>query len=332
MKETMVLSFNRDLQIIAVNSKGMHKINSRAIILATGCREKTRWHAMIPGTRPAGIYTAGVVQAFINLYNIMPGKKVVILGSGDVGLIMARRLTLEGAEVVAVVEILPYASGLPRNVVQCLEDYNIPLFLNHTITYIGGKERLEYVIVSKVDENMIPIPSTERKIECDTLLLSLGLIPENELAKEAGIEIDELTGGAIVDQNFETTLPGVFACGNCLQVYDTVDMLSADAKIAGMRAVERIRKARKESKELKVIPGKGVRYVVPQKVSHPGIISLTLRVKKPMEGVTLHVIAGKEELLKKRLLWANPANMIKINVNIPEEAFSSHAVEVRIDE
>ena len=332
MKETMVLSFNRKLQIIAVNSKGMHKINSRAIILATGCREKTRWHAMIPGTRPAGIYTAGVVQAFINLYNIMPGKKVVILGSGDVGLIMARRLTLEGAEVVAVVEILPYASGLPRNVVQCLEDYNIPLFLNHTITYIGGKERLEYVIVSKVDENMIPIPSTERKIECDTLLLSLGLIPENELAKEAGIEIDELTGGAIVDQNFETILPGVFACGNCLQVYDTVDMLSADAKIAGMRAAERIRKARKESKELKVIPGKGVRYVIPQKVSYPGVISLTLRVKKPMEGVTLHVIAGKEELLKKRLLWANPANMIKINVNIPEEAFSSHAVEVRIDE
>ncbi len=197
MRETMVLEFNERKEIIAVNKKGLHKIKAGAIVLAMGCREKTRWNVMIPGSRPSGIYTAGVAQAFINLYNIMPGKNVLILGSGDVGLIMARRLKFEGANVLGVVEILPYASGLPRNVVQCLKDYDIPLFLNHTITNIEGKDRLEQVTIAQVDKNMVPLPETEKQIDCDTLLLSLGLIPENELSKNVGIKIDSVTGSLL---------------------------------------------------------------------------------------------------------------------------------------
>ena len=268
MKETMVLQFNKKLEITAVNKKGLHKIRAKSIVLAMGCREKTRWNVMIPGNRSSGIYTAGVAQAFINLYNIIPGKNVVILGSGDVGLIMARRLKFEGANVLGVVEILPYASGLPRNVVQCLDDYDIPLFLNYTVTCIDGKERLEQVTIAQVDDKMNIIPGTEKKIRCDTLLLSLGLVPENELASDVGIEIDTVTGGPIVNQYLETTLAGVFACGNCLQVYDTVDVLSADAKNAGKNAAKNLT-IQKEDKKIsaKIVPGKGVIYVVPQRLS-----------------------------------------------------------------
>lgn len=331
MNETMVLSFNKKLQIEAVNENGMYNINSKSIILATGCREKTRWHAMIPGTRPAGIYTAGVAQSLINLYNIMPGKKVLILGSGDVGLIMARRFTLEGAEVVGVVEILPYASGLPRNVVQCLEDYGIPLFLNHTVTLIEGKERIEAVRISKVDENMNVIPGSERRIECDTLLLSLGLIPENELARTAGIEMDELTGGAVVNQDFETSISGIFAVGNCLHVYDTVDTLSYDAKIAGKRCAEKILHCKEEKYEsVKILPGNGIRYVVPQKIDRAGKIILSLRVKKPGENLKLIVKAGDEEIFSKKMLWVNPANMVRIEFDFPEKLLSHEFIEVEL--
>jgi len=258
MNETMVLKFNKNLEIIAVNKKGLHKIKVESIVLAMGCREKTRWNIMIPGDRPSGIYTAGVAQAFINLYNIMVGKNVVILGSGDVGLIMARRLKFEGANVLGVVEILPYASGLPRNVVQCLDDYDIPLFLNHTVTYIKGKERLESVKIAQVDGNMNVIPETEKEINCDTLLLSLGLIPENELSKNVGIELDNVTGGPIVNQFFETSVQGVYACGNCLQVYDTVDTLSIGAKNAGKNAARKnieIEKKRSSQIRLKKVRG-----------------------------------------------------------------------------
>lgn len=339
MKETMVLSFDKKLQIIAVNKKGIHRIDAKAVVLATGCREKTRWNAMISGTRPSGIYTAGVAQTFINLYNIMPGKRVVILGSGNVGLIMARRLKLEGAEVLAVVEILPYASGLHRNVIQCLDDYETPLFLSHTVTSIEGRERLEGITIAQVDGNMAPIPGTEKQIECDTLLLSLGLIPENELSKMAGIEIDDLTGGPIVNQDLETSLPGIFACGNSLQVYDTVDMLSLDAHRAGINAAEfalnkKQNITQKEYKKInaQIIPGKGVRYVVPQRVDRHGKIPLTLRVKKPSGPSTLCVITRDRELLKKRLLWANPANMIRVDINVPAKMLSSQTLEVTLDD
>jgi len=329
MNETMVLQFDKNRKIIAINKKGLHEIKAKSIVLAMGCREKTRWNIMIPGDRPSGIYTAGVAQAFINLYNIMVGKKVIILGSGDVGLIMARRLKFEGAKVLGVVEILPYASGLPRNVVQCLDDYGTPLYLNHTITYIQGRERLESVTIAQVDEKMNVIPGTEREIECDTLLLSLGLIPENELSRNVGIEIDDVTGGPIIDQYFETSLPGVFACGNCLQVYDTVDVLAMDAKKAGKYAVKN---SIKQNKDINVKAGKGIRYVIPQKISEPGKIRFTSRVEKPCESPILRLVSGDKEILKKKLRWANPANMVEFDAVISAETIKSDtALEVLLD-
>jgi NADPH-dependent 2,4-dienoyl-CoA reductase/sulfur reductase-like enzyme len=329
MTETMVLRVEKNLEIIAVNKKDIYTIRAGAIVLATGCREKTRWHALIPGTRPSGIYTAGVAQALINLYNIMPGKNIVILGSGDVGLIMARRLTLEDANVLAVAELLPYASGLPRNIVQCLDDYGIPLFLNHTITSIGGNERVEHVTIQQVDDQRIPIPGTEKQISCDTLLLSLGLIPENELAKRVGIEIDDRTGGPVVNQWLETTLPGVFACGNSLQVYDTVDMLAVDAKRAGgyaaIRVVQTHNTAIRKTKPhgVNVIAGASVRSVVPQEVNEGGIVRFTLRVQRPSNVAVLRVLSGSRELMKKKLPWINPVNLISVDVPIPEDVITS---------
>lgn len=329
LRETMVLQFDKNRKIIAVNKKGLHEIKTKSIVLAMGCREKTRWNVMIPGDRPSGIYTAGVAQAFINLYNIMVGKNVIILGSGDVGLIIARRLKFEGVNVPGVVEILPYASGLPRNVVQCLDDYDIPLFLNHTVTYIKGRERLESVTIAQVDEKMNIIPRTEREIKCDTLLLSLGLVPENELSKNVGIEIDDVTGGPIIDQSFETSLSGVFACGNCLQVYDTVDVLAMDAKKAGESAAQN---TIKQNKNINVKVGKGIRYVVPQRINEPGKIHFTLRVEKPCESPTLRVIAGDKEFLKKKLPWVNPANMTRFDINISAETIKTNdELEVLLD-
>ncbi|UCF12532.1 MAG: FAD-dependent oxidoreductase [Thermoplasmatales archaeon] len=332
MNETMVLHFDKKREIIAVNKKGIHKIKAKTIVLAMGCREKTRWSAMIPGDRPSGIFTAGVAQSFINLYNIMPGKNVVILGSGDVGLIIARRLKFEGANVLGVIEILPYASGLPRNVVQCLDDYDIPLFLNHTVTSIEGRERLERIAIAQVNKNMNPISGTERQIKCDTLLLSLGLIPENELLKNADIKIDEITGGPVVDQNLETTLGGVFACGNCLQVYDTVDMLSIDAKRAGKNAAK-YNKSKKLKTSIKLIAGKGVRYVVPQKIDVAGTVHITLRSEKPQEKSILWIIENDKIILRKKLRFVNPANMVKLVIEIPPEVVKSgHKLEVIIDD
>ncbi len=334
MMETMVLEFNKNREIIAVNKDGIFKISAKSIILAMGCREKTRWNAMIPGDKPSGIFTAGVAQAFINLYNIMIGKNVVILGSGDVGLIMARRLKFEGANVLGVVEIFPYACGLPRNVVQCLDDYEIPLYLNHTVTYIKGRERLESVTIAKIDKKLNVISGSEKELKCDTLLLSLGLIPENELSKDVGIELDNFTGGPVVNQIFETSLPGVFACGNCLQVYDTVDALSVDAKIAGKNAAKFASgKKMQTSKGIFVKAGKGVRYVVPQKITKAGNITLKLRVTEPKETPTLRITTNNKELKKKKLPYANPANMIIFDVNISEEIIKSAMfLEVTIDD
>jgi len=331
MYETMVLHFDKNREILAVNKKGLHKIKAKSIVLAMGCREKTRWNIMIPGDRPSGIFTAGVAQAFINLYNNMVGRNVVILGSGDVGLIMARRLKFEGANVLGVVEILPYASGLPRNVVQCLDDYDIPLFLNHTISYIKGKERLESVKIAQVDEKLNIIPGSEKEIKCDTLLLSLGLIPENELSKGVGIDIDNVTGGPIVNQFFETSVPGVFACGNCLQVYDTVDALSLGAKNAGKHAVKNV--FDKEKKVSTVNAGKGIRYVIPQRITKPGKVSFSLRVGKPQEASMMRVIAGGKEIFKKKLTWVNPANMVEFSFDVTADIVNSEKkLEVTLDD
>lgn len=330
MNETMVLRFDKNRTITAVNKSGIQKIQAKSIILSMGCREKTRWNIMAPGDRPSGIYTAGVAQAFINLYNIMPGKNIVILGSGDVGLIMARRLRFEGANVKGVVEILPYASGLPRNVVQCLDDYDIPLFLNHTVTYINGRDRLESVTITQVDEKMNAIKGTEKKIKCDTLLLSLGLIPENELSKDIGIKMDEITGGAIIDQSFETSIPCVYACGNCLQVYDTVDVLAKGAKLAGIYAAG---KTHKKKPAIIVKPGKNIRYVVPQMINQIGTVHFTLRVIKPAQSVTLKILADGKEVYKKKHRWVNPANIVEFDLEITEKILKiSKTLEVILNE
>ncbi len=329
MIETMVLEINNRLQINAINKNGFHIINAKSIVLAMGCREKTRWNIMIPGDRPSGIYTAGVAQSLINLYNIIPGKNVIILGSGDVGLIMARRLKFEGANVLGVIEILPYPSGLPRNIVQCLDDYNIPLYLNHTVTYIKGRNRLESVTIAQVDENFNIIKGSEKKIKCDTLLLSLGLIPENELSKNIGIKLDNITGGPIVDQFFETNQKGVYACGNCLQVYDTVDVLVVGSKHAGKNAAK---KPIKKNYYVSVKSGKGIRYIVPQIITNPGKIKFGMRVVKPDISVSLKIKSGKNEVYKKHLKYVNPVNMIEFDFDISEDLLkSTNKLEVFLD-
>ena len=262
-----VLSVSKDKRVTAVSREnGLQIFEAKSIVLAMGCRERPRGALAIPGTRCAGIYSAGTAQKFVNLEGYMPGRRVVILGSGDIGLIMARRMTLQGAKVLACVELMPYSSGLNRNIVQCLQDYNIPLYLSHTVIDIHGKERLTGVTVAKVDENRRPIPGTEMEFECDTLLLSVGLIPENELSAGAGVDLSPVTSGAVVSDTLETSVPGVFACGNVLHVHDLVDHVSNESFRAGEMAARYAKGERRTGKEIPVKDGKGVRGVVPQKL------------------------------------------------------------------
>lgn len=266
--DTMVLDLNAEThEIHAVSGKyGYCLIKAKAIVLAMGCRERTRGAIGIPGTRPAGVFTAGTAQRYVNMEGYMVGKKVLILGSGDIGLIMARRMTLEGAKVLACVEVMPYSGGLNRNIVQCLHDYNIPLYLSHTIIDIQGKDRVEKAIVAKVDENRRPIPGTEMEFDCDTILLSVGLIPENELTRGAGITIDRRTNGAIVFENMETQAPGIFACGNVVHVHDLVDYVTAESSSAGAAAAEYACGKRRGGRIIEVLNGDGVTYTVPQRI------------------------------------------------------------------
>lgn len=246
---------------------GYQVLETAAVVLAMGCRERTRGAIAIPGERPSGIFTAGTAQRYLNMEGYMVGRRVVILGSGDIGLIMARRMSLEGAKVLACVELMPYSSGLTRNIVQCLQDYGIPLYLSHTVTGIRGHDRLEQVTVSRVDEQRMPIPGTEMVFECDTLLLSVGLIPENELTRQAGICMDTRTGGAVVYENMETSVPGIFACGNVVHVHDLVDYVSAESERAGAAAAAYVQAARRaDGAVLEVKNGTGVSYIVPQHV------------------------------------------------------------------
>ncbi len=239
---TMVLDISEDKTVTATNEEdGVFTVNAKAVILAMGCREHSKGALNIPGTRPAGIYSAGTAQKLVNMKGLMVGKKVVILGSGDIGLIMARRMTLEGARVETVCELMPYSGGLARNIEQCLHDFDIPLKLSHTIVKIHGKDRVCGVTIARVDENRKPIKETEEYIECDTVLLSVGLIPENELSKSAGVKLDKITAGAVVDQNRQTSCEGIFACGNVLHVHDLVDFVSEEAEIAGKSAAEYIK-------------------------------------------------------------------------------------------
>ena len=246
---------------------GYQALETAAVVLAMGCRERTRGAIAIPGERPSGIFTAGTAQRYLNMEGYMVGRRVVILGSGDIGLIMARRMSLEGARVLACVELMPYSSGLTRNIVQCLQDYGIPLYLSHTVTGIRGHDRLEQVTVSRVDEQRMPIPGTEMVFECDTLLLSVGLIPENELTRQAGICMDTRTGGAVVYENMETSVPGIFACGNVVHVHDLVDYVSAESERAGAAAAAYVQAARRaDGAVLEAKNGTGVSYTVPQHV------------------------------------------------------------------
>jgi len=270
--DTMVLHIHKNKSIEAVNPKeGLLSIQAKAVVLAMGCRERTRGALNIPGSRPAGIFTAGTAQRLVNIEGYMVGKKAVILGSGDIGLIMARRMTLEGAKVEAVVEMMPYPGGLNRNIVQCLDDFDIPLLLSHTVVNVYGRNRLEGVDIMKVDKDRQVIPGTQRRIECDTMLLSVGLIPENELSVDCGIKLDAVTQGPIVDNSMETSAEGVFACGNVVHVHDLVDFVTEESRRAGRSAVDYIqRKTTATGVKIKVVPGETVRYVVPQLVNLDG--------------------------------------------------------------
>ncbi|MDR2656690.1 MAG: FAD-dependent oxidoreductase [Oscillospiraceae bacterium] len=319
LQDTMALSLSGDRTITAVNPHdGPLTIQPGAVVLAMGCRERTRGALGIPGTRPAGVYTAGAAQRLVNLDGYLPGRRVVILGSGDIGLIMARRLTWEGARVLMVCELMPYSSGLNRNIVQCLRDYDIPLSFNTTVACVHGRERVEAVTIVSVDEKRQPIPGSERRVECDTLLLSVGLVPENELTRMAGIRIDSVTGGAVVDERRQTSLPGVFACGNVLQVHDLVDHVSREAEIAGRYAAEFAASGGLSAPSTGVRAEGLTRYVVPQRISEKpkGRIDLYFRVKDAVKPARLTVqTADGRTLLTRRKQAMTPGEMEHVTVD-----------------
>lgn len=335
---TMVLDISPNKVITYVNSKeGVVQVKAEAIILAMGCRERPRGALTIPGTRPAGIYTAGTAQKLVNIYGYMPGRKVVILGSGDIGLIMARRMTLEGAEVKLVAEIMPYSAGLKRNIVQCLDDYNIPLQLSHTVVDIKGKERVESVTVAEVDDELQPIPGTEVEYECDTLLLSVGLIPENELSTAAGVALGR-TNGPIVRDNLETSVPGIFACGNVLHVHDLVDYVSEEAAHAGEAATEYVKNGeKKENKKIKVIAGDGVSYTVPTTIdadSNEENIIIRFRVKRIYQNSQIGAYLNDKEIKhqKKRIFAPGEMQQVVINKEIFDDCQNGSSFTVQIEE
>lgn len=317
--DTMVLEISPDKRVLAVSAqRGLTEISARAVVLAMGCRERTRGALNIPGTRPAGVYTAGCAQRLVNMEGFLPGRRVVVLGSGDIGLIMARRMTWEGAKVELVAELMPYSSGLNRNIVQCLVDNGIPLKFNHTVTAIHGRERVEAVTVAEVDPaTRRPIEGTEQRIECDTLLLSVGLIPENELTRSAGIELSPITSGAVVDENRQTALEGVFACGNVLHVHDLVDNVSAEATLAGQAAARYAAGGACARRYVRVNTGRGVRYAVPQRVGEgaQGKLDLYFRVDAAYKPATLVVRCGEKELARRKKQVMTPGEMEKITID-----------------
>lgn len=313
--DTTVLSVTKDKKITAVSRNGLMTWQAKSVILTMGCRERTRGALSIPGARPTGVFTAGVAQSYINIYNTMVGKDVIILGSGDIGLIMARRLTLEGANVKAVLEIQPYPSGLPRNVEQCLNDYNIPLYLSHTVTNIHGDSRLTGVTVSEVNKHFKPIAGSEKEYTCDTLILSVGLIPENELSLSAGVELDIRTKGAIVDENYQTCVEGVFAAGNVLQVHDLVDFVSMEAERLADAVARYIQKESLSACNIKITTSPEIGYTVPQYVSGTKDFNLSMRVKKPFQSCKIEIMQDGSVVKSIALKKTIPAEMISIPIN-----------------
>ena len=332
MLNTMILSVDADKHLTAVSSEnGMVRVQAKAVVLAMGCRERTRGALNIPGTRPAGVYTAGCAQRLVNMEGMMPGRRVVILGSGDIGLIMARRMVWEGAKVEMVCEIMPYSSGLNRNIVQCLEDNGIPLHFNTTVVDIHGKERVEGVTIAEVDPaTRAPKMETARFVPCDTLLLSVGLIPENELTKGTGAQMDRVTSGAQVDAERQTTVPGIFACGNVLHVHDLVDNVSEEAAIAGENAAKFALGTLQKAETVRVLPEGGARYVVPQRlVKGEGKAALYFRVSAAFQPARLTVTSGGKEIksVKKRIM--TPGEMEKTVIDLGDVTGD---VVVRVEE
>ena len=372
LTDTMVLDLSPEKVVTAVSpTEGIFQIQAQAVILAMGCRERPRGALNLPGYRPAGIYTAGTAQRLVNVEGRMPGREVVILGSGDIGLIMARRMTLEGAKVKVVAELMPYSGGLKRNIVQCLEDFGIPLKLSHTVVAIHGKERLTGVTLAQVDHDGRPVPGTEEEYSCDTLLLSVGLIPENELSKNAGVSLNPATSGPVVDESFQTSVGGIFACGNVLHVHDLVDFVSEEAANAGRRAAEYVRETSGESSEkwmkcgesrkdlpesqaaceewtakkpenevsgiLDILPGDGVRYTVPS-VLHLAQMGETLkirfRVRKEYKNSCVTVHAGDRQLFRRRKQIFVPGEMEEAVIKREDlnDALPADTITIRIEE
>jgi len=315
---SMVVGLTPQKEVVVVSSNGLQHYRAKVIILAMGCRERTRGAINIPGARPSGIYTAGVAQELINLKNYMVGEKIVVLGSGDIGLIMARRLTLEGAEVIMVAEKLPYSSGLSRNINQCLYDFDIPLLLSHTVVDIQGNGRLSGVTSAQLGKRGGIIPGSKRRIVCDTLLLSVGLIPENELSREAGIVLDNITGGPQVDERGQTSIPGIFACGNVLQVHDIVDNVSLEAEYIVEGVAEFLEGKLTKEQEVKIEVGEGLRYVVPQTLHRLKDTIFSFRVNQPGRKKILVFEDGKRIIKKKFLRRVNPAEMIRVKLSSSE--------------
>lgn len=320
---TMVLDVTKDKIVTATNPEdGIFMIRAKAVILAMGCRERSKGALNIPGSRPAGIFSAGTAQKLVNINGYMPGKNVVILGSGDIGLIMARRMMLEGANVKAVCELMPYSGGLARNIEQCLNDFDIPLKLSHTVVNIHGNKRLEGVTIAKVDKNRKPIKGTEEYIPCDTLLLSVGLIPENELSKGAGVKLDTITGGAVVDQNRQTAVDGIFACGNVLHVHDLVDFVSEEAEIAGESAARYINDELNSNVLINIKTDGKIRYTVPQVITGTQDVTVYFRVSDVFKNAKINVYKNGESIYSKKKIKVAPGEMesIKLTKQMLENA------------
>ena len=315
--DTMVLQVTPEKQVHAVSKKeGYRVLEAKSIVLAMGCRERTRGAISIPGTRPAGVLTAGAAQRYVNMEGYMVGKRVVILGSGDIGLIMARRMTLEGAKVLACVEVMPYSGGLQRNIVQCLEDFDIPLYLSHTITDIRGKARVEQVVVSQVDDQRRPIPGTEMTFDCDTVLLSVGLIPENELTRDAGIVMDPRTNGALVYENRETSVPGIFACGNALHVHDLVDFVTAESMAAGAAAADYVQAGELDREHtVQVTTNAHIGYTVPQRFrADSDGVEFYFRVRRVFKESRIQVTCGDQVIASFKREHMAPGEMETIKI------------------
>ncbi|MGM9536994.1 MAG: NAD(P)/FAD-dependent oxidoreductase [Candidatus Onthomonas sp.] len=336
---TMVMDISPDRIITAMNrEEGVFRLQAGAIILAMGCRERPRGALNIPGYRPAGIYSAGTAQRLVNMEGYLPGKKVVILGSGDIGLIMARRMTLEGAQVQVVAELMPYSGGLKRNIVQCLDDFGIPLKLSHTVVDIQGKERVTGITLAQVDSRNRPIPGTEEHYECDTLLLSCGLIPENELSRAAGVELSPITSGPVVDESLETSIPGVFACGNVLHVHDLVDYVSQEAAMAGRNAAAYLKGEKQEAgSEIRLVPTGGVRYTVPSTI-HTGRmeeeLTVRFRVGQVFRNSFISVYLDEERIFHRKRMIMAPGEMEQVVLKRSQllERPELQAITIQIEE